>query len=172
MHSDSFRMRISVAAVLVGLLPAWMVLAPLDIRRAPEVWQVFVRSNAFAVPLVQLVFILLAMGGELFSDPRGARTALHIQACLGTLVCARELCVVPTRKRTFFCEYRYFQTDYCRFVFAGAHPHFASGGRPIDASDMVIHRRRHIDMDAFMGDLYFPLLPARRGMGDPHAGRE
>lgn len=53
-----------LAAALVGILPAWMVLAPLDITRAPESWQVFVRTNAFAVPLVQLVFILLAMGGS------------------------------------------------------------------------------------------------------------
>jgi len=53
-----------VAAILVGLLPAWMVLAPLDITSAPEGWQVFVRANAFVVPLVQLVFILLAMRGR------------------------------------------------------------------------------------------------------------
>lgn len=70
-------MRISVAALLVGLLPAWMVLAPLDITRAPEVWQVFVRSNAFAVPLVQLVFILLAMGGS-FSPIRAVRELPYI----------------------------------------------------------------------------------------------
>lgn len=49
-------------------------------------------------------FYTVGDGGELFSDPCGARTALHIQACLGTLVCARELCVVPTRKRTFFAS--------------------------------------------------------------------
>ncbi|OYU01558.1 MAG: hypothetical protein CFE36_09740 [Sphingomonadaceae bacterium PASS1] len=77
MHSDSFRMRISVAAVLVGLLPAWMVLAPLDITMAPEVWQVFVRGNAFAVPLVQLVFVLLAMGGS-FSPIRAVRELPYI----------------------------------------------------------------------------------------------
>ena len=77
MHSDSFRMRISVAAVLVGFLPAWMVLAPLDITRAPEVWQVFVRSNAFAVPQVQLVFVLLAMGGS-FSPIRAVRELPYI----------------------------------------------------------------------------------------------
>ena len=128
MHNDSFPMRMGVAAILVGLLPAWMVLAPLDITRAPEVWQVFVRVNAFAVPLIQLLFILLAMGGGLFSDPRGARIALYIQTCLGTLVCNRERCVVPTRKRTFFREYRDFQTDGGRFVFSGAHPKFARGG--------------------------------------------
>jgi O-antigen ligase len=64
MHNDSFRMRMGVAAILLGLLPAWMVLAPLDITSAPEGWQIFVRTNAFAVPLVQLVFILSAMSGS------------------------------------------------------------------------------------------------------------
>ena len=64
MHNDSFRTRMGVAAILVGLLPAWMVLAPLDITRAPEVWQLVVRVNAFAVPMIQLIFILLAMGGS------------------------------------------------------------------------------------------------------------
>lgn len=72
MHNDSFRTRMGVAAILVGLLPAWMVLAPLDITSAPEDWQVFVRANAFAVPLIQLIFILLAMGGS-FSPIRAVR---------------------------------------------------------------------------------------------------
>jgi len=64
MYNYSFRTRMGVAAILVGLLPAWMVLAPLDITSTPEVWQVLVRANALVVPLVQLVFILLAMGGS------------------------------------------------------------------------------------------------------------
>ena len=77
MHNDSFPMRMGVAAILVGLLPAWMVLAPLDITRAPEVWQVFVRVNAFAVPLIQLLFILLAMGGAFLRSARCANCPLY-----------------------------------------------------------------------------------------------
>jgi hypothetical protein len=57
-------MRMGVAAILIGLLPVWMVLAPLDITSAPEGWQIFVRTNAFAVPVVPLVFIVLAMSGS------------------------------------------------------------------------------------------------------------
>lgn len=64
MHNDSFRTRMGVAAILVGLLPAWMVLAPPDITSDPEGWQVFVRVKSFAVPLVQMISILLAMSGS------------------------------------------------------------------------------------------------------------
>ncbi|WP_432815642.1 hypothetical protein [Sphingorhabdus sp.] len=68
MHNDSFRMRMGVAAILIGLLPVWMVLAPLDITSAPEGWQIFVRTNAFAVPVVPLVFIVLALSWGVLSS--------------------------------------------------------------------------------------------------------
>ena len=51
----------SLAAILIGLLPVWMILLPLDMTSDPEGWQVFVRANSFAVPLAQLLFVLLAM---------------------------------------------------------------------------------------------------------------
>ena len=54
-------MRAYLAATLIGLLPAWMVLLPLDMTSRPEGWQIFMRSNSFAVPLAQLMFVLLAM---------------------------------------------------------------------------------------------------------------
>ena len=61
-------MRMGVAAILIGLLPVWMVLAPLDITSAPEGWQIFVRTNAFAVPVVPLVFIVLALSRGVLSS--------------------------------------------------------------------------------------------------------
>lgn len=50
-----------LAAILIGLLPLWMILLPLDMTSDPDGWQVFVRANSFAVPLAQLLFVLLAM---------------------------------------------------------------------------------------------------------------
>ncbi len=44
-------------------MPVWMVLLPLDITSDPENWQIFVRSNSLAVPLVELLFVLVAMVG-------------------------------------------------------------------------------------------------------------
>lgn len=38
-----------------------MVLLPLDITGHPEGWQVFVRSNSFAVPIIELIFVFIAM---------------------------------------------------------------------------------------------------------------
>ena len=61
MYSIALHKRAYLAAILIGLLPAWMILLPLDMVRDPEGWQVFVRSNSFAVPLCQLMFVLLAM---------------------------------------------------------------------------------------------------------------
>ncbi|MFN3619991.1 O-antigen ligase family protein [Sphingorhabdus sp.] len=51
-----------LAAILIGLLPAWMILLPLDMTSDPDGWQIFLRVNSFAVPLAQLIFIFLAMG--------------------------------------------------------------------------------------------------------------
>ena len=63
--------------ILVGLLPVWMVLLPLDITSNPASWQVFVRVNSFAVPLVQLIFVLLTMAGS-FSPLKTAHQLPHI----------------------------------------------------------------------------------------------
>lgn len=59
-------------AAIVGLLPIWMVLLPLDITSQPEGWQVFVRANSFAVPIIQLIFVLIAMG-RIFSPVRALK---------------------------------------------------------------------------------------------------
>ena len=61
MNSNPLHKRAYLAAILIGLLPAWMILLPLDMTSDPEGWQVFVRSKSFAVPLAQLMFVLLAM---------------------------------------------------------------------------------------------------------------
>ena len=50
-----------LAVLLVGLIPAWMILLPLDMTSDPEGWQVLVRANGFAVPIAQLLFVLIAM---------------------------------------------------------------------------------------------------------------
>lgn len=63
MHNGASLKTARLAAILIGLLPAWMILLPLDITANPEGWQVFVRANSFAVPLVQFVFVLMAMSG-------------------------------------------------------------------------------------------------------------
>ena len=62
-NSNISRTRIGGVAILVGLLPVWMVALPLDITSDPKNWQIFVRSNSFAVPLVQFIFVLVAMSG-------------------------------------------------------------------------------------------------------------
>lgn len=51
-----------IAALIIGLAPVWMVLLPLDITSAPLGWQAFVRAHSFAVPVIQLIFVLIAMG--------------------------------------------------------------------------------------------------------------
>lgn len=61
-----------LGAVIVGLLPIWMVLLPLDITSQPKGWQIFVRANSFAVPIIQLIFVLLAMG-SVFSPLRAIK---------------------------------------------------------------------------------------------------
>lgn len=61
--SNGSRNTIYWATVLIGLLPVWMIALPLDITNAPNGWQVFVRSHSIAVPLVQLIFVLVAMSG-------------------------------------------------------------------------------------------------------------
>lgn len=65
------------AAILLGLLPVWMVLLPLDITGDPSGWQVFVRSNSLAVPLIELIFVLLVMSGS-FSPLKAARQLPHM----------------------------------------------------------------------------------------------
>ena len=62
MSNNASRTRAYLAAILIGLLPVWMILLPLDMTRNPEVWQIFLRANSLAVPIVQLVVVLLAMG--------------------------------------------------------------------------------------------------------------
>lgn len=61
--SNGSRTTLYWATILIGLLPVWMIALPLDITNAPSGWQVFVRSNSLAVPLVQLIFVLVAMSG-------------------------------------------------------------------------------------------------------------
>ncbi len=61
-----------LGAAIVGLLPIWMVLLPLDITSQPEGWQVFVRANSFAVPIIQLIFVIIAMG-RIFSPFRALK---------------------------------------------------------------------------------------------------
>ena len=66
-HSNMF-----MGAAIIGLLPMLMVLLPLDITNNPEGWQVFVRANSFAVPIIQLIFVLIAMG-KIFSPVRAIK---------------------------------------------------------------------------------------------------
>ena len=61
MNNNQLQKRAYLAAILISLLPTWMVLLPLDMTSHPEGWQIFMRSNSFAVPLAQLMFVLLAM---------------------------------------------------------------------------------------------------------------
>lgn len=61
MNSNSLHKRSYLAAIIIGLLPAWMVLLPLDITRDPAGWQVLIRTKSLAVPLAQVMFVLLAM---------------------------------------------------------------------------------------------------------------
>ena len=77
MNGNALHTREYVAVILIGLLPAWMILLPLDMTSDPEGWQVFVRSNSFAVPLAQLMFVLLAMSIR-FSPFKSIRQLPHI----------------------------------------------------------------------------------------------
>ncbi len=72
MHNGASLKTARLAAILIALLPAWMILLPLGITANPEGWQVFVRANSFAVPLLQFVFVLMAMSGT-FSPFRAMR---------------------------------------------------------------------------------------------------
>ena len=62
------------AALVIGLLPVWMIALPLDITNDPSSWQVFVRGHSFAVPLAQLIVVLIAMLG--FFSPLKATNQL------------------------------------------------------------------------------------------------
>ena len=62
MANDALPGRVYLAAIIIGLLPTWMILLPLDMTSDPQDWQVFIRANSFAVQLAQIVFVLLAMG--------------------------------------------------------------------------------------------------------------
>ncbi|WP_411290900.1 O-antigen ligase family protein [Sphingorhabdus sp.] len=72
MGSNASRITLYPTALLIGLLPVWMVLLPLDMTSKPENWQVFVRAYSFVVPLVQMIFVLVAMG-SFFSPFRALR---------------------------------------------------------------------------------------------------
>ena len=61
MGSNTLRITLYPTALLIGLMPVWMVLLPLDMTSTPDSWQVFLRAFSFAVPVVQLIFILFAM---------------------------------------------------------------------------------------------------------------
>ena len=92
MANDALPGRVYLAAILIGLLPAWMILLPLDITGDPQDWQVFVRANSFAVPLAQIVFVLLAMGStfspfqSIKSLPRTAKAALLILVVISFII--------------------------------------------------------------------------------------
>ena len=62
-NNDRSNINLNLAAMLIGFMPVWMVLLPLDITSDPKNWQIFVRSNHLAVPLVELLFVLVAMLG-------------------------------------------------------------------------------------------------------------
>jgi O-antigen ligase len=49
-----------------------MILLPFDMTSKPDNWQIFVRSYSFVVPIVQLIFVLVAMG-RIFSPFRAIR---------------------------------------------------------------------------------------------------
>ena len=81
-----------VGAAIIGLMPVWMVLLPLDITSHPEGWQVFLRANSFAVPVIQLIFVLIAMG-RIFSPVRAlkqlptiSRAALLAWICIAPFI--------------------------------------------------------------------------------------
>ncbi len=61
MAGNASRITLYLSALLIGLLPAWMVLLPLDMTSTPDGWQIFLRAFSFAVPITQLIFVLLAM---------------------------------------------------------------------------------------------------------------
>lgn len=77
MNSNSMHKRAYLAAILIGLLPAWMILLPLDMTRDPEGWQVFIRVKSFVVLLAQLMFVFLAMSTT-FSPFRSISQLPHI----------------------------------------------------------------------------------------------
>ncbi len=49
------------AAALIGCAPVWMVLLVWDFTDQRSAWQIFVRSNSFAIPLIELAFLLIVM---------------------------------------------------------------------------------------------------------------
>ncbi len=48
-------------ALLIGGAPVWMVLVVWDFASQREAWQIFVRSNSFAIPLIEFIVTLIAM---------------------------------------------------------------------------------------------------------------
>ena len=92
MGSNASRITLYLTALLIGLLPAWMILLPLDMTSDPEGWQVFVRANSFAVPLAQLIFVMLAMGTcfspfKSFRDlPRTTKAALLVWVVISFII--------------------------------------------------------------------------------------
>jgi O-antigen ligase len=77
MTNNALPAKAVLAAILIGLLPSWMILLPLDMTSEPDGWQVFVRTNSFAVPSAQLLFVLLAMATT-FSPFRSIRALPHL----------------------------------------------------------------------------------------------
>ena len=92
MANDALPSRVYLAAIFIGLVPAWMILLPLDMTSDPQDWQVFVRANSFAVPLAQIVFVLLAMAStfspfqSIKSLPRTTKAALLILVVISFII--------------------------------------------------------------------------------------
>lgn len=92
MGDATSRKQAAFAALLIGLAPVWMVLFPLDITNDPLGWQIFVRVHSFALPVIQLMFVLIAMGigfSPLISIsrlPRLSKAAFIIWIALATVV--------------------------------------------------------------------------------------
>lgn len=92
MNNSALHKRAYLAAILIGLLPAWMILLPLDITSDPEGWQVFIRAKSLAVPLAQLMFVLLAMSitfspiGSISQLPRITKTAILLWLIVAAIV--------------------------------------------------------------------------------------
>ena len=63
MINERSNINLNLATILIGFMPVWMVLLPLDITSDPKNWQIFVRSLFLAVPLVELVFVFAVMVG-------------------------------------------------------------------------------------------------------------
>lgn len=59
--TDRVRLFRLAAATLIGATPVWMVLLIWDLTAERSGWQIFIRSNSYIVPLIEFIFILIAM---------------------------------------------------------------------------------------------------------------